>query len=93
MKVINMDTHDSDQNKRQKSFTFNKKLLKLTIAGGAVFWVTSIVTSLLPIAAEYRAALYYFLIGVIFNTVRFLFIGCSIGYLYKGGKMDVVDYD
>ena len=34
----------------------SKKLFKLTIAGGLVFWATTIATSLLPIAAEYRAA-------------------------------------
>ena len=34
----------------------SKKLFKLTIGGGMVFWATSIATSLLPIAAEYRAA-------------------------------------
>jgi nitrogen fixation/metabolism regulation signal transduction histidine kinase len=28
-------------------------------------------------------ALYYFLIGVMFNVVRFLFLGLAIGYLYK----------
>jgi hypothetical protein len=27
--------------------------------------------------------LYYFLIGGIFNLVRFLFLGLAIGYLYK----------
>ena len=133
----------------------NKKLLlKLTIGGGLVFWLTTIATSLLPIAAEYRAAfsdwsiqtvwvcslfmgiiigccisyfllrfsdklrvkrpvlksvilssialliaiclidvpvilqeprasLYFFLIGVIFNAIRFLFLGIAVGYLYK----------
>ena len=34
----------------------SKKVLKLTIAGGLVFWATTIATSLLPIAAEYRVA-------------------------------------
>ena len=29
------------------------------------------------------ASLYYFLIGVIFNTVRFLFLGIAVGFLYK----------
>ena len=156
MKVINMDTRATDQSKRQMSLAFNKKLFRLTIGGGAVFWVTTIVTSLLPIAADYRAAfsnwsiqtvwiaslpmgimigccvsyillrffekipvrnpilksvilsavalviaiilidvpmilndpgasLYYFLIGVLFNMVRFLLLGFSIGYLYKKG--------
>lgn len=149
-----MDTRTTDQSKRQKSFAFNKKLFRLTIGGGAVFWVTTIVTSLLPIAAKYRAAfsnwsmqtvwlaslpmgiiigccvscfllrfadkipvrgpilrsvilssialviavilfdvpmllqmqgapLYYFLIGVLFNAVRFLLLGISVGYLNK----------
>ncbi len=32
-------------------------LIRLTLAGGIAFWVTSIITSLLPIAAAYRAAL------------------------------------
>jgi hypothetical protein len=135
----------------------SKKLFKLTIAGGLVFWATTIATSLLPIAAEYRAAysnwsiqtvwvasllmgmiigycvsyflvryfdkipsknpmlksviitfiamtiavilidvpqsffgmsnsddaLYYFLIGVMFNAARFLLLGIVIGYLYN----------
>jgi Na+/phosphate symporter len=135
----------------------SKKLFKLAIGGGMVFWATTIATSLLPIAAEYRAAysdwsmqtvwvyslpmgmiigycvsyfllfyfdkipsknpilksgiisfialiiavilidlpqsffgmsnssaaLYYFLIGVIFNIARFLLLGIVIGYLYN----------
>ena len=135
----------------------SKKILKLTIGGGMVFWATTIATSLLPIAAEYRAAysdwsiqtvwvgslpmgmiigffvsfillrnfdripsknpilksgiisfialiiavilidvpqsffgmsnspaaLYYFLIGVMFNGARFLLLGIVIGYLYN----------
>jgi hypothetical protein len=135
----------------------SKKLFKLTIGGGMVFWAASIATSLLPIAAEYRAAysdwsiqtvwvvslpmgmiigfgvswfllryfdkipsknpmlksgilsfialmiaeilidapqsflgmsnssdaLYYFLIGVMFNGARFLLLGITIGYLYN----------
>jgi len=139
------------------STILSKKLFKLTIAGGLVFWTTTIATSLLPIAAEYRAAysnwsiqtvwiysllmgmiigysvsyfllryfddipsknpmlksmiisfialiiavividvpqsffgmrnsfdaLYYFLIGVMFNIARFLLLGIVIGYLYN----------
>ena len=38
------------------STILSKKLFKLTIGGGMVFWATTIATSLLPIAAEYRAA-------------------------------------
>lgn len=149
-----METRATGQSKRQKAYDFNKKLFKLSIGGGVAFLVVTVATSLLPIAAEYRAAfsnwsiqtvwvgslfmgmiigccvsysllrfyekipaknpilktvmlsatalvmalilvdvpmifhgssnaLYYFLIGVMFNTVRFLFLGIVIGYLYK----------
>ncbi len=134
----------------------SKKLFILTLGGGMVFWATTIATSLLPVAAEYRAAysdwsiqtvwvaslpmgmiigycvsyfllfyfdkipstnpilksgiisfialiiavilidvpqsffglsnsfdaMYYFLIGVMFNGARFLLLGMVIGYLY-----------
>jgi|WetSurMetagenome_2_1015567.scaffolds.fasta_scaffold74819_2 hypothetical protein len=143
------------------STILSKKVFKLTIAGGLVFWATTIATSLLPIAAEYRAAysdwsiqtvwvysllvgmiigycvsyflvryfdkipsknpmeksviitfiamiiavilidvpqsffgmsnsddaLYYFLIGVMFNAARFLLLGIVIGYLYNERTM------
>jgi hypothetical protein len=149
-----MKTRATGRSKEHRSYEFNKKLYKLTVTGGFTFWVTSIATSLLPIAAKYRAAysdwslqtvwigslfagiiigccvsyfllrffgkiptenpilksgilssialviaiilidvsmilhapggvLYYFLIGVVFNTARFLFLGIAIGYLYK----------
>jgi Na+/phosphate symporter len=145
----------------------SKKLFKLTIGGGLVFWATTIATSLLPIAAEYRAAysnwsiqtvwvtsllmgmiigycvsyfllryfdkipsknpilksgiisfialiiavilidvpqslfgmvnssdaLYYFLIGVMFNTARFLLLGIVIGYLYNERTHSLVKGD
>src|SRR5512136_2678790 len=38
------------------STILSKKLYKLTMGGGVVFWATTIAISLLPIAAEYRAA-------------------------------------
>ena len=149
-----MDPRSTGQGKQQTSYEFYKKLFKLAIGGGVVFWVTTIATSLLPIAAEYRAAysnwsiqtvwvgslpmgiligccvsysllrffdkiptknpilksailsiivlvitiilipvptgfhvpggaLYYFLIGVMFNVARYLPLGIVIGYLYK----------
>ena len=142
---------------KEASTILSDKLFKLTIGGGLVFWAVSIATSLLPIAAEYRAAysdwsiqtvwvaslplgmiigfgvswfllrysdkipsknpmvksgiisfialiiavilidvpqsffgmssssdaLYYFLIGVMFNGARFLLLGITIGYLYN----------
>lgn len=39
------------------SHEFAKTLIKLTVAGGVAFWAATIALSLLPIAAEYRAAL------------------------------------
>lgn len=148
-----METPVSGQ-KQQEPDEFYKKLFKLTIGGGVIFWITTILTSILPIAADYRAAysnwsihtvwvdslfvgliigcivsysllrffdkiptkdpilksvilsfvalfiatilidvprsfqgssdaLYYFLIGVLFNGVRFIILGIVIGYLYK----------
>jgi len=141
---------------RKGSTILSKKLFMLAIGGGVAFWAITIATSLLPIAAEYRAAfsnwsiqtvwvdslpvgviigccvsysllhlfekiptkdpipksvilsfvalviaiilidvprsfllpgpgdaLYYFLIGVMFNAARFCFLGLVIGSLYK----------
>lgn len=149
-----METGASGQSKQQMSHEFYKNLFKLTIGGGVVFWITTILTSLLPIAAEYRAAysnwgiqtvwvdsifvgliigcivsysllrffdkiptknpilksvtlsfmalfiatifidiprsfqgssdaLYYFLMGVMFNVARFIILGIVIGYFYE----------
>ena len=143
---------------KRGSIILSKKLYQLTIGGGLVFWSTTFVTSLLPIAMEYRAAfskrswniqtvwvdsllvgmiigccvsysllrffdkiptknpilksvilsfialviaiilidvpqsflllgpsdaLHYFLIVIMLNVPRFLFLGIVIGYLYK----------
>jgi len=141
-------------NKRTARMAGFLNLSKLTIGGGVVFWATTIATSLLPIAAEYRAAfsraniqsvwvdslpagliigccvsysllrffdkiptknpilksviislialviatililvpqnllgqsdvLHYFLIGIMLDVPRFLFLGIVIGHLYK----------
>jgi len=139
---------------KKGSTILSKKLFILTIGGGVVFWVTTILISLLPISAEYRSAfskaniqtvwvaslpaglivgccvsysllrffdkiptknpilksaiislialvimtilnlvphsflgqhdvLYYFLIGIMLDVPRFLFLGIVIGYLYR----------
>jgi len=148
-----MDTRATVDASDGRHARFSKKLYTLTIAGGVVFWAVTIATSLLPIAADYRAAgvnfniqtvwvdslfvgmiigclvsysllryfdkiptnnpilkseilifialvivsilievpasfrtsdtLYYFIIGTMLNLPRFLFLGLSIGYLYK----------
>jgi hypothetical protein len=52
-----METRATGRSKRQTSSDFYKKLFKLTIGGGVVFWAITFAFSLLPIAAEFRAAL------------------------------------
>ncbi|WP_321422853.1 hypothetical protein [uncultured Methanobacterium sp.] len=72
-----METRASGQSKRQMSYEFYKNLFKLTIGGGVVFWIITIITSLLPIAAEYRAA--YSNWGILTVWVDSLFVGLIIG--------------
>ena len=60
------------------STILSKKLFKLTIAGGLVFWATTIATSLLPIAAEFRAAYSNWSIQTVW--VYSLLMGMIIGY-------------
>jgi hypothetical protein len=52
-----METPATDRTKRQTSHEFSKKLFKLTIWGGLAFWAITIAFSLLPMMAEFRAAL------------------------------------
>ncbi len=42
--------------RKRSTILSTQQLFALTIGGAAVFWATTIATSLLPIAAEYRAA-------------------------------------
>ena len=60
------------------SVHLSKKLFKLTMGGGMVFWAATIVTSLLPIAAEYRAAYSGWSIQTVW--VASLPMGMIIGY-------------
>ena len=149
-----MEAQTTSRSKRQKPYGFYKKMFTLAIAGGAAFWAATIATSVLPIAAKYRAAfsnwsiqtvwvaslpmglmigccvsysflrlfaknpakrpilkavsisaaalvialilvnvpmilhassgvLYYFLVGIAFDTARILFLGITVGALYK----------
>jgi hypothetical protein len=52
-----MQTRATGRSKRQTSYEFYKKLFKLTIGGGVAFWAITIALSLLPMMAEFRAAL------------------------------------
>jgi Na+/phosphate symporter len=79
-----MENRTTDLGKRQKRFMVNKKLLfQLTIGGGVAFWLTSIATSLLPIAAAYRAAFSNWSRQTVWVASLFLgiLIGCCVSYL------------
>ncbi len=61
----------------------SKKLFRLTIGGGMVFWATTIATSLLPIAAEYRAAYSDWSIQTVwvYSLPMGLIIGYGVSYI------------
>jgi hypothetical protein len=64
------------------STLLSMKLYQLTIAGGVVFWVTTIATSLLPIAAAYRAAFSNWRIQSVWIDSLFvgMVVGCCVSY-------------
>lgn len=65
------------------STTLSKRtMLVLTIAGAAAFWAITLVTSLLPIAAAYRAAFSNWRIQTVWVDSLFagLIVGCSVSY-------------
>jgi uncharacterized membrane-anchored protein len=51
-----METQVSCQSKVQASREFSRKLLLLTAAGGAAFWITDFVIAVSPITAQYKTA-------------------------------------
>ena len=62
---------------------FKGELCRLTLAGGIVFWVTTVVTSLLPIASDYRAAFSDWSIQTVWFASLFagLLIACCVSWL------------
>lgn len=64
------------------SHEFAKTLLKLTVAGGMAFWFTTIVLSLTPMAADYRAALSlsYFQTVFVEALIAGMIIGCCVSF-------------
>ena len=77
-----METRATGRSKRQTSYEVYKKLYKLTIAGGVAFWATTIAFSLLPIAAEFRAAfsISYIPMVLVESLLAGLIIGCFVSY-------------
>jgi hypothetical protein len=74
-----METPTTDRSKRQMSY---KKLFKLTIGGGVVFWVTTFAFSLIPIAAVFRAALSISYVQMILveSVLGGLIISCGLSF-------------
>src|SRR4030043_571553 len=77
-----METQATGRSKRQTSYKFYKILCKLTLAGGAAFWITDFVISVSPIAAEYRAAfsISYLPMALVEALVGGLIISCCVSY-------------
>ncbi|HOW91033.1 MAG TPA: hypothetical protein PK883_01850 [Anaerolineaceae bacterium] len=51
-----MQTRATGLSKQESSRDFSKKLLKLTVSGGAAFWVIDFIMAVSPIATAYQAA-------------------------------------
>ncbi len=77
-----METHATDTSKRPRPYAVFKKTLELAIAGGVAFWAGNFATSLLPIAAEYRAAVLisYVPMVLVESLLGGLVIGSCVGY-------------
>ena len=77
-----METRATGRSKRQTSYEFYKRLYKLTIGGGVAFWAITIAFSLLPIAAEFRAALSisYVQVVLVESLLGGMIIGCCVSY-------------
>ncbi len=58
------------------------ELIRLTLAGGLAFWVTTAATSLLPIASDYRAAFSDWSIQTVWVASFFAghLIACCVGW-------------
>ena len=78
-----METQTTGQSKRQTSSEFYKKLFKLTIGGGVVFWAVTFSFSLLPIAAVFRAALSISYVQMILveALIGGMIISCGLSYI------------
>ena len=87
MKAItsNMDrgTRSTDPSARKKSDRLIRELIRLTLAGGLAFWVTTVATSLLSIAADYRSAFSDWSIQTVWFASLFagLLIACCVSCL------------
>jgi hypothetical protein len=67
---------------KRGSTIFSKKLFKLTIGGGVAFWAITIAFSLLPMMAEFRAALSisYISGAIVEPLLGGMIISCCVSY-------------
>jgi hypothetical protein len=67
---------------KRGSTILSKKLFKLTIGGGVAFWAITIAFSLLPMMAEFRAALSisYISGAIVEPLLGGMIIGCCVSY-------------
>ena len=79
-----MKVSATDSGDRLKRTEFRRKLFLLTIVGGIVFWLATFVTSLLPIAAAYRAAYSNWSIQTVWVGSVFagMLFSCCVSYFY-----------
>ena len=77
-----METRATGRSKQQTSHEFYKKLFKLTIGGGVVFWAITFAFSLLPIAAVFRAALSISYVQMILveSLIGGMIISCGLSF-------------
>ena len=77
-----METQATGRSKRQTSHEFSKKLFKLTIGGGVAFWAITVAFSLLPMMAEFRAALSisYVQVALVESLIGGMIISCCVSY-------------
>jgi len=74
---------------KKGSTIFSKKLFKLTIGGGVAFWAFTVAFSLLPMMAEFRAALSIpYISGAIVDPLfGGLIISCCVSYFFFFDKI------
>ena len=79
-----MKASATDNGNQQKRTGFRKNLFLLTIAGGIVFWLATFATSLLPLAAAYRAAYSNWSIQTVWVGSVFagMLFSCCVSYFY-----------
>ena len=77
-----METQATGRSKRQTSHEFSKKLFKLTIGGGVAFWAITVAFSLLPMMADFRAALSipYIEGAIVEPLLGGMIIACCVSY-------------